>query len=146
MPKAIRNIDGDYWSNGLGWTEFKMLASFYDDDEQVELPHYPRPCEFITVSRAYAGWCALHSVAQDRDGDEWGWCLGWLFAVCDTLLFDRNEEVPAHWEFRPSPMGKSSDDEWRDEVLGDMSNSQLLYVGEVLHRYSNNLRRMGKDY
>lgn len=144
MPFVIRNADGDYWSNQDGWTEFRTFATFFDNAETVNDPVESHHRE--EVPNRIAGMCALRRLSVDRDGDEWGWAMSWMFALCDTMLFDRGMEIPFEWEFRPSPIGKCTDDEWKDEILSDLSDNQLAYLGNLLHRYTTRLRKAGKDY
>lgn len=152
MAFVIR-ADRDYWSNTSGWTKYKSWATFFDTREEVEeaqdfvLADFAEVRPYVAeVPNATAGYFALQRLMQDRDGDEWGWAMSWLFAICDAMTFDRDMEVPAEWDFRPSPLGKSTDDEWKDEILVGLSDNQLAYVGNVLHRYTEHLRKAGKDY
>mgnify|MGYP003643253943 CR=1 FL=1 len=34
---VVRNDEGEYWSNEMGWTERKEFASVVDEDERLEV-------------------------------------------------------------------------------------------------------------
>lgn len=144
MPVILRNSDDDYWSNSQGWTEFRECATFFDDASQVwGMEGYTQ-----TATVYEAGHNARRQLEDDNDGDSWGWAISWLFAICDTITFERADiYVPDEWGFRPSPLGSASaDDSWKTEILQQLSNGQLAYVGKMLHRYTAILRKAGKDY
>lgn len=144
MAFVIRNAQGDYWSNDNGWTEHKSWATFFDDDSEINDPI--KAVRREGVLDCTAGFYGLQQLVQDFDGDEWGWAMSWWFAICDEMTFNRDLATPCEWQFHPSPMGKRNDDEWKDEILAQMSNGQLAYLGKLLHRYTTRLRKLGKDY
>jgi len=83
------------------------------------------------------------------DGDSWGHCLCWLFAIADEIYFNRCDEisVPDKWQFRPSCIGPSNDPEsYETEIVEGTETHDLLQFGQVLHRYADRLKRAGKDY
>jgi hypothetical protein len=151
MIYVCRASNGDYWSNRDGWVTDKASASFFDNPATLDLflmvnaaEHNPRA---ERVPGAVGGFYARRAIMDDYDhGDPYGWAMSWLFAICDRITFETESSVPAAWEFRPSPMGPSNDDEFKAEVMQDWCDYQLLYVGEFLHRYIAILKKAGKDY
>ncbi len=84
--------------------------------------------------------------------------MGFLFPIAE-LLYLEGEDIPAAWEFRSSPLLKRSDMFTYDEntsgldyylsqdwLAGYFTADDLIAFGNVLHRYSTNLRAAGKDY
>lgn len=88
----------------------------------------------------------IQEMCSDNDGDSWGWAMSWWFAVSDHLHFLSDVPVPAEWEFRPSPLGMSTEDLWQLDILSEYSPEEWLAAGRILHRYTALLRRHGKDY
>jgi len=82
-----------------------------------------------------------------HDGDAWGNTMGWWFAVADELNTRDPALVPAHWEFRPSPLGPSNDpDAYETYVVEEAPTKALIAFGNILTRYAQRLRRAGLDY
>ncbi|NNM44514.1 hypothetical protein [Knoellia koreensis] len=82
--------------------------------------------------------------------DPWGVSLAWHFAIADTLHAE-GEEVPASWQFVPSPLGPSLDDPAADVVrglwlAGHVDADDLRGAGEILSRFEDVLRAEGRDY
>jgi hypothetical protein len=150
MMYVIRAADGDYWSNNNGWTEHRHWASYYSRREDIEdfiLADFASAGVYVDeVPNYVAGRAARQAIMDDRDGDWYGWAMSWLFAICDRITFETDSQVPAEWEFRPSPLGPSNDDEYKIDIMSYLCEYQLLYVGEVLHRYIARLKKLGKDY
>jgi len=105
-----------------------------------------------------AGYQNLRNIFRaDYDShDAWGSVLGFLFPIAE-LLYVEEEDVPSAWEFRPSPFltrGMVQDDSSdsmryylsQDYLSGYFTANDLVSFGNVLHRYSTNLRTAGKDY
>lgn len=82
-----------------------------------------------------------------NDGDHWGNCMQWLFAVCDYLTFETDEIVPDHWQFKPSLFGANEDD-YNYQTLKelDVPSEDVLHFGSLLIRFSEMLKRKGLDY
>ena len=82
-----------------------------------------------------------------NDGDHWGNCMGWLFAICDYLTFETDEIVPDHWQFKPSLFGADEDD-YNYQTLKelDVPSEDVLHFGSLLIRFSEMLKRKGLDY
>ena len=78
-------------------------------------------------------------------GDPWGDCMGFLFAVCDVLEFDRESPKPWDWGYRPGAASEVPE-ETRMYGLEEFSTEALEEFGEVLGRYRNVIRAAGKDY
>jgi hypothetical protein len=90
--------------------------------------------------------------------DAWGSTLQWHFAICEVLTA-AGWDVPAKWEFHQGPISRGESiydvargDEYPDAALAesvihnDYTPDDLLYAGEVLHRYASVLRRAGVSY
>lgn len=82
-----------------------------------------------------------------NDGDHWGNCMQWLFAVCDYLTFETDEIVPDEWQFKPSLFGANEDD-YNYQTLKelDVPSEDVLHFGSLLIRFSELLKRKGLDY
>jgi hypothetical protein len=88
-------------------------------------------------------------------GDPWGSTLSAHFDIAECL-YRHGVEVPAEWEYRPSPMievGEFPEDDDASlfyseiEVLlvqGHVTN--LIHAGNVLARYAAQLKLAGYDY
>ena len=80
-----------------------------------------------------------------NDGDTWGTCSAWLFAVADALTFHFDESVPDDWGFRPSPMGADEDShEYQFLICCDCS--AVIEFGDMLWRLRGILKSQGRDY
>lgn len=93
--------------------------------------------------------------------DAWGECLGWHFAVAETLSA-MDEEIPTRWDyhpgaFDPGTLDERADSDGDDIPYGDRvcaeairdgwcDAEELRYVGNVMHFYAGMLRRAGMDY
>ncbi|AWN05329.1 hypothetical protein SEA_IBANTIK_100 [Streptomyces phage Ibantik] len=77
-------------------------------------------------------------------GDEFGWCQGWRFALCDYLTSVWGEDVP---EFRQGAHGPE-EDAYEYQALEDMQPSpgECWYALRILDRYRVWLGLAGKDY
>ncbi len=86
--------------------------------------------------------------------DSWGSALSAHFDIAECL-YRNGAEVPAAWEFRPSPflnVGDPLGEEcsyFAEQIefmmtQGQMSN--LVHAGNVLMRYCHLLKLAGKDY
>lgn len=72
-----------------------------------------------------------------NDGDDWGTATFWLFNIADEIYFERDFDVPHEWQFRPSPLGKCSDDNYIEYSITEAGDGDLLRFGKLLHRYTN---------
>lgn len=79
--------------------------------------------------------------------DCWGAAMSAWFGICGELYL-RGEDIPQRWEFRPSPMGieRDIDSYWESEVLPHATADALIKLGNILERYTRNLKRLGRDY
>jgi hypothetical protein len=96
---------------------------------------------------------ALDAVRMDDyKYDPWGTCMMHWFGVAN-VLYSEFGEVPADWEFRPG-MGageidseESPDYQYLESLrAGELTENDLIYAGNVLSRWSNRLKRAGRDY
>lgn len=79
--------------------------------------------------------------------DPWGSCMNWWFAVADSLHFTHGHDVPAHWEFRPSPIQTETEpDSCEAEFCNDADPDDLERFGNLLCRYADLLTRNGYSY
>ena len=79
--------------------------------------------------------------------DPWGTTLEALFQIAATL-YDNGFEVPSAWEFRPAQISskQAEPDSYWFELLSDLSEENLIVLGNFANRYSDLLRQAGKDY
>ncbi len=80
-----------------------------------------------------------------QDGDPWGNAMIWHFNVADEL-FSREGYVPKHWHYRPSPFGRSGEDDPEDYLVAESNTDDLVTFGNLLCRYTRLLRHLGHDY
>ena len=89
-------------------------------------------------------------VAELRSGDlhydPWGTAMGAFFAVAAELQW-RGTDIPAKWQYTPGCAAdqREPDGDWF-ALLEAADEEVLLSFGEMLHRYTDLLRRDGKDY
>lgn len=89
------------------------------------------------------------------DSDVYGWAMGHLFAIAETLYANR-EYVPDAWQFRcpwpPETRREHLAEIWPDEEYfaaydrGDVTADRLRQAGEVMRRYVRRVRCAGRDY
>lgn len=113
--------------------------------------------------------------ADDWDYDPWGTSMGLFFDIASILDMtdvagDVTPEPFARWQYRRAPFAipaietvaaraeNFSEGEFSDDysfaqielaaayVAGDLSQDDLIYAGDVLDRYTELLRRNGRDY
>lgn len=89
--------------------------------------------------------------------DPWGDTMGVWFGIAETLYRDY-EDIPADWQFRPSPVivqgdpPDDDDDSWPEcEIAslyfgGHVTADELRHAGNVLTRYAAQLKLAGLDY
>ena len=88
------------------------------------------------------------------DGDEWGDCMGWLFAVAHVLHHSSTEPVPASWQYRDGLgcSGLDSDESYEESILielwdsGTIDEYDLIEFGNALDVLSDALRAEGLSY
>lgn len=80
-------------------------------------------------------------------GDPWGSCMAWLFATCDYLTFETDENIPDNWHFKPSPFGADTED-YYFQALKELNipSKDVLHFGSLLIRFSELLKRKQLDY
>jgi len=107
---------------------------------------HPAVLDLCEDRTAYAALRA-EMAADSGDGDPWGWCMGWWFAIAGTL-HDRGETVPAAWHYRPSPFGGVDPDDFNASLIAELDTTSpaLVHAGNVLSRYAERCRRAGRDY
>lgn len=80
-------------------------------------------------------------------GDPWGSAMQWWFAVAESLTFTHGSDVPAHWEFRPSPIQTETDqDSLEAEFCDNADPDDLERFGNLLCRYADALKCAGYSY
>lgn len=94
---------------------------------------------------------ALDLVRMDDDGDSWGTCMLHWFGVAN-VLYAYTGGVPSDWEYRPGLMTMDALTEWPDSEYAALYTGrqltvvQLMYIGDVMMRWSSMLRHAGRDY
>lgn len=94
----------------------------------------------------------MATLNQGHDGDEWGLCMSWFFAVAHTLY--HLDEVPAEWQYSHGLCdGDMRDpDEFEESEIAYLMVENLVTVedlinfGHFLDHWSDELREAGKDY
>lgn len=86
-----------------------------------------------------------HAYALGAGGDEWSECMSWRFAIAGEL-YERGEDIPGEWQYRPSPMGGRDPDQHEMDYCANATTEALQRFGALLHRYAARLRPVGKDY
>lgn len=111
---------------------------------------------------------ADHACADGWAYDPWGTAMSMFFdiaAVLDASDIDGDitPKLFTKWAYRPSPhftvpslhtlaaqgdeVGASGEQSLAQAVLdGDITTDDLIYVGDVMHRYTALLRAAGRDY
>ena len=88
-----------------------------------------------------------HEYKLTSDGDAWGNCMQWLFAIGDHLTFNTDTPVPDAWEFRPSPLGPDEDSFVYQFLQEDhVPAGEVLSFGHALIRLRDILQAQGRDY
>ena len=88
-----------------------------------------------------------HEFRATNDGDPWGNCMQWLFAICDYLTFETDECIPDAWQFRPA-MGGADEESYVFQSLKELSlpDQEILEFGKVLIRLRDILEHKGLSY
>lgn len=85
-----------------------------------------------------------HALFNHDPGDQFAWCQGWRFALCDYLEFVWGEEVPG---FLPNITGPVEDAyEYQELKEIQPGPDECWYALRILDRYREWLRIAGKDY
>lgn len=79
--------------------------------------------------------------------DPWGEAMSAFFELC-ARMYKRGLTIPAEWQYRPSPLTSdpTEKDNYWYSLFARCGRHQLLAIGNLLHRYTEYLRRKGKDY
>lgn len=86
-----------------------------------------------------------HEYRLMHDGDEWGNCLSWWFAVAGEM-YERGLDIPPEWQYRPSPFGGREEGLYETDVCLEASDEALELFGRVLCRLGERLKACGRDY
>ena len=108
-----------------------------------------------------------HAGADDWAYDPYGTAMGLAFDICEVLNAadvegDITPELFSKWEYRPSPItvpsletlaaqGEDADSYGavclaQAVIDGDITQADLAYAGNVMHRYTALLIAAGRDY
>ena len=109
-----------------------------------------------------------HAGADDWAYDPYGTAMGLAFDICEVLDAadiegDITPELFSQWEYRPSPcvtvpsletiaaQGEDADSFGamclpQAVIDGDVTQADLIYAGNVMHRYTALLIAAGRDY
>lgn len=81
------------------------------------------------------------------DGDPWGWCMAWWFAIAGTL-YDRGEDIPREWQYGPGARQGPEPDSFEETAIRDLeiSSPALIRMGNVLTRYASWCKFKELDY
>ena len=83
--------------------------------------------------------------------DQWGCVMEWFFTVAHLIHHKCGlHNVPAEWEYRPSPLDTEIDAEEFHLIkfwdLDKFECDDLIGFGNVLSRYTDKLKAAGKNY
>ena len=82
---------------------------------------------------------------NDLHGDPWGVAMGAWFD-CAAHLYEVGD-CPIEWKYRPGAMGNRVEkDSIFYPMFKKMSAEHLEQIGMLLWRYTNLLKRHGRDY
>jgi hypothetical protein len=92
----------------------------------------------------------VREYTASRDGDEWGTCTAWWFAVAHEI-YARSLDIPDEWQFRPGAACHAPDygrewERWETEFCATIKDHTLVRFGELLHRHSKALKARGLSY
>jgi hypothetical protein len=83
---------------------------------------------------------------NDIKGDPWGASME-AFFECAGRMNKRGVQIPVSWQYKPGLGGDGTDkDSYYYSLFAHCGNSQLLAIGLFLERYTNYLRKKGRDY
>lgn len=100
---------------------------------------------FVEGFDTQAEGAVLEWAQDDFDaGDEWGWCMSWLFDVAGELD-RRGEDVPAELGYRAGAGGAYVSED-RAEGLAEFSVAALTHAALVLNARAEELKAAGLDY
>ena len=80
--------------------------------------------------------------------DTWGDAMEAWFEAAAQLYY-RNIDIPATWEYKPSPVGgndvREEDSYWYD-MFNNCNDQSIIAIGNFLFRYCEYLRFKGINY
>lgn len=84
---------------------------------------------------------------EDFDqGDKWGSAIIALFSVANEISW-RGRDTPPSWQYQPSIAYDSREpDSPLYDVCKEAKLEDLIHFGNILHRYTRNLDRLGESY
>lgn len=89
----------------------------------------------------------LRSSYRDfSDGDEWGNCISWLFAIADWCTDHTDDYPPEEWEFKQGVSGSDKDDPKYQELEAVDNAAAIKEFGDKLFVLRSKLIKQGKDY
>lgn len=98
--------------------------------------------DLIELSARVANLARWH---EDFDGhDPYGSCMDLWFGIADEL-YHRGADVPAEWEFTPSPFGIDTDNANRAYIT-NWSDDLLRLVGGYANQLYITLDKLGLTY
>jgi hypothetical protein len=92
----------------------------------------------------------IREYKASRDGDEWGNCMAWLFAIAHEMCA-RSLDIPDEWQFQPGAGCCAPDygrewDRWETEYCATVKDHVLERFGALLYRHSETLKKRGLSY
>lgn len=77
--------------------------------------------------------------------DSWGDSMELSFAVAGEM-YERGMAIPKKWKYYPSPFGAKDEDSYWTKPLETVTDEDLERLLTFCWRYTNLLKRHGKDY
>jgi len=77
--------------------------------------------------------------------DPWGTAMSAFFDVCEEL-YRQGEYIPFEWQFSAGAAGVGDPDTYFAKEIEGSNPDELIKFGNLMHRYTEMLRRAGRSY
>ena len=95
--------------------------------------------------RAAVNSMKAHIRDDDFDHDPWGTSMAFYFSLCD-FMWEQSTAVPNVCNYRHGAGTDTDDPRYQEIVAINPSPDACTYMSLLLNRYTDILRRQGKDY
>ena len=87
----------------------------------------------------------IASMVREDKSDPFACSMNAWFLVAG-VLYDRGEDIPQHWQYKPG-LGPLADfDSYDIEEVQATPTEELIHAGNVLERYTRFLDKAGRSY
>lgn len=87
----------------------------------------------------------IKGLVHEDKGDPWGCAMNAWFLVSGAL-YERGEDIPGHWFYRPGAGALDDFDASDIEEISLVASPDLIHAGNVLERYTRCLDHAGRSY